>query len=68
MLQQALREEQRKDRDRLSQLVEHVGHPRGAGTETRAYRMTTAPLKPRRKIKNGFVGLRLRRPDSEEQH
>jgi hypothetical protein len=66
--QQALGKEQWHDCDRFTQLVEHVGDPRGTSAETRAYRLTPAPREPRRKIKNGLVGLRLRRPDSEEQH
>jgi hypothetical protein len=66
--QQALREEEWQYCDRFCQLVEHIDDPRGASAETRAYRMTTAPRKPIRKINNGLVGPRFRRPDGEEQH
>ena len=66
--QQALGEEQRQDCYRSIQPVEYIGDARGAGAETRAYRMATAPAEPSGKIRNSLVGLRLRRTDSEQQH
>ena len=62
---EALCEEQRQDRDRLSQPVEHIGDAGGAGAETCAYRAPTALGEPSGKIKNGLVGLRFDDPTAK---